>query len=65
MFLKVLFCSFLIFMILFLLFIGRILCKDIEDPVSMEVHKDEEGRMFGYSLYFLALMCFCTLWWYL
>lgn len=65
MFLKVLFCSFLIFMILFLLVIGRILCKDIEDPVSMEVHEDKEGRMFGYSLYVLALMCFCVLWWYL
>ena len=65
MFLKVLFCSFLICMILFLITIGRMAAKDIEDPVSMEVHKDEEGRMFGYSLYFLALICFSILWWYL
>ena len=51
--------------VLILLFIGRAFSKDIEDHVTGESHKDEEGRVIGYSMYGMALLIFVLTFLYL
>ena len=44
--------------ILFLLILGSIFCKDITDNITGETQVDHEGRVIGYSIFALAFLIF-------
>ena len=62
---KIFLTTLAIMIVLILLFIGRAFSKDIEDHVTGESHKDEEGRVIGYSMYGMALLIFVLTFLYL
>ncbi len=62
---KIFLTTLAIIMGLILLFIGRAFAKDVEDHVTGESHKDEDGRSIVYSMYGIALLIFVLTFLYL